>query len=479
MSLNCREIDLILKEAQLEGAFIQKVLQTSYTTLVLGLYNEGAFNIFFSLEGSTCRFNVSKKKFVKPDKPLRFMELLRSKIIGYKIERAEQLNADRIVKFDLKNVRTDEHLFFYVKLWSGAANIILTDAQHKIIDAFYRRPAKKEITGEFFLEPPPLSSAEIKAKLEKFKIRNYDTARSFNAAIDEGYESESSVVNVENLQKQLLLQIAEKKGSLKEKKKKLERELNGFENPDTVKMAGDLILSNLAHIAQTGEDFFTAENYQTGEPMKIKIDRRKSPQENAQDYYTKAKKIISGRKTLADSIEVLDKQIAALGAEQERVTTLTEIVALKKLLEKQRTDVPLAGTKNKGAKNFSGLKFNIDGFFVLVGRSATENDELLRHCVRGSDIWLHVRDYSGGYVFIKVPNKKTVPLNVLIAAGNLAVYYSKAKRGGEATVYYTAVKNLRRAKNAKKGTVLPEHEKTLFITLDKAVLEKNELGRIM
>jgi len=175
----------------------------------------------------------------------------------------------------------------------------------------------------------------------------------------------------------------------------------------------------------------------------------------------------------------LEQQIAQLSSELERIKTLNDTAELKKLLANKNTALPLAGKKNKEAKNFSGLKFNLDGFFVLVGRSATENDELLRHCVRGSDVWMHVRDYAGGYVFIKVPNKKTVPLNVLIAAGNLAVYYSKAKRGGQATVYYAMVKNLRRAKNAKKGTVLPEHEKTIVIKLDKAILEKNELGRIM
>lgn len=479
MSLNCCEIDLILDEASLEGAFIQKVLQSSYSVLVLGLYKEGAFNLVFSLEGSACRFNISKKNFSKPDKPLRFMELLRSKIIGYRIESVRQINADRIVKFELKNVRTDEYMFLYVKLWSGAANIILTDAQNKIIDAFYRRPAKKEITGEFFLEPSPLSTEEIEAKLSKFKIREYDTSQSFNEIIDSAYESESPVINVENLQKELYLTLVDKIDALREKKKNLEAQLKSFSDPQLVKISGDLILSNIERISKEDKAFFETENYVTGEPITIKLDRRKTPQENAQDYYAAAKKIVSGRKTLTDSIEVLEQQIAQLSSELERIKTLNDTAELKKLLANKNTALPLAGKKNKEAKNFSGLKFNLDGFFVLVGRSATENDELLRHCVRGSDVWMHVRDYAGGYVFIKVPNKKTVPLNVLIAAGNLAVYYSKAKRGGQATVYYTMVKNLRRAKNAKKGTVLPEHEKTIVITLDKAILEKNELGRIM
>ena len=352
MSLNCREIDLILDEASLEGAFIQKVLQSSYSVLVLGLYKEGAFNLVFSLEGSACRFNISKKNFSKPDKPLRFMELLRSKIIGYRIERVRQINADRIVKFELKNVRTDEYMFLYVKLWSGAANIILTDAQNKIIDAFYRRPAKKEITGEFFLEPSPLSTEEIEAKLSKFKIREYDTSQSFNEIIDSAYESESPVINVENLQKELYLTLVDKIDALREKKKNLEAQLKSFSDPQLVKISGDLILSNIERISKEDKAFFETENYVTGEPITIKLDRRKTPQENAQDYYAAAKKIVSGRKTLTDSIEVLEQQIAQLSSELERIKTLNDTAELKKLLANKNTALPLAGKKIKKQKIF-------------------------------------------------------------------------------------------------------------------------------
>lgn len=477
MSLNCKEIDLIMREAELEGAFVQKIIQPSYTSLVLGLYKNKAFNLFFSLEGSACRFNVSEKKFSKPDKPLRFMELLRSKIIGLQIESVKQLNADRIVKFVFLNTSSelDERLFLYFKLWSGAANIILTDSENKIIDAFYRRPKKKEITGEFFCEASPLSEEEIRARLAKFEVRNYDNAISFNEFIDEAYKNENPTIDVETVQTQLLFSLTKKIGKLEERKKNLLTELQNFENPESLKLAGDLILSNLAKINKSDDkSFFEGVDYTTGKTVKIFLDKLKTPQENANEYYTRSKKVISGKKTLSENIVLLEKQIAEIQTEQEHIKTLSDVSELKKLLEKKAFPATIeAQQKNKSIKNFSGLKFNIDGFLVLVGRSATENDELLRHCVRGFDTWLHVRDFSGAYVFIKHQNNKTVPLNVLLKAGNLAVFYSKAKKNGEATVYYTPVKNLRRAKNAKKGTVLPQNPKTLFIKLDEEMLLKD------
>ena len=81
------------------------------------------------------------------------------------------------------------------------------------------------------------------------------------------------------------------------------------------------------------------------------------------------------------------------------------------------------------------------------------------------------------YGFTNQANK-TAPLPVLLAAGNLAVFYSKARRNGQADLYYTAVKNIRRAKNAPKGTVLPTNEKNLSIKLDQSILKQLELSRL-
>jgi predicted ribosome quality control (RQC) complex YloA/Tae2 family protein len=128
--------------------------------------------------------------------------------------------------------------------------------------------------------------------------------------------------------------------------------------------------------------------------------------------------------------------------------------------------------KQKLKKTHPGLEYIIDGWLLYVGRDANENDELLRHFVRGEDLWLHVRDYHGGYVFIKSKKGKTVPLDVLLDAGNLAVYFSKARNNTKVDLYYTHVKYLRRAKYAPKGTVLPTQEKNLCITPDKDRLKR-------
>ena len=71
-----------------------------------------------------------------------------------------------------------------------------------------------------------------------------------------------------------------------------------------------------------------------------------------------------------------------------------------------------------------------------------------------------------------------MPLDILLDAGNLALFYSKARNNGEADLFYTQVKFLRRAKNGPKGTVLPTQEKNLHIKADAARLRELEKCRI-
>jgi predicted ribosome quality control (RQC) complex YloA/Tae2 family protein len=125
-----------------------------------------------------------------------------------------------------------------------------------------------------------------------------------------------------------------------------------------------------------------------------------------------------------------------------------------------------------------GLSFRRKDWLIIVGRDAAENDALLRRHVKGNDLWLHARDYPGSYVFIKQRSGKSVPLDILLDAGNLAIFYSKGRNNGEGDLFYTPVKYLRRAKDGPKGLVLPTQEKNLHIKVDEGRLRELEYCRI-
>lgn len=503
MSLNCSEIDLILSELDLAGTFVQDVVQPNFDSLALYTFKPGsAKTVFISLAASSCRINETRRKITKNEKPLRFQEMLKSKIKGARIKSVHQISKQRIVKFELeragaiyvmpkaqehaakksKQNQNDEDEFYslYIRLWSNAANIFLCNKNDVILDSFFRRPAKGEMKGEKLALPEEriLSADEIKNLEEKFPIRKFDEIAqsyaekhpdfpnlTFNQKVDLFY-SESA----ENSSLETLLEQAEKwynshKSRQTAALERLEEKRKSFLNASQYKHQGDLILS-FGNLIGGKSNFLECDDYETGSKVRIKIDPKKSAHQNAADYYELYKKQTSRLEDLEFDISQAKKSIENLDKEYENLKSEKNPVKLEQILRKAQKP------KQQEKKAHPGLDFEIDGWYILVGRDAAENDELLRHYVKGQDMWFHVRDYSGGYVFVKNRPGKTIPLEIMLYAGNLAVYYSKARKNGSADLYYTQVKHLRRAKNGPKGLVLPSNEKNLFIKLDESKLRK-------
>ena len=470
MSLNCIEINQIINELSLEGAFIQDIIQPGYDTLALYTYKEGtAKTLLICTAQNSVRINETRKKITKNDKPLRFMEFLRSRIKGCRINSFEQIGLERVIKVELSHSET-EIFIMYIRLWNNAANVILCDEHDLVLDTMFRRPERYEVKGEVFI-PPAVIEEKLNEAKERFPVRdwNKDEYKSFNEYIDYWYSEHAST-----LSKEALLEKAEKWYNVNKSKREaalanLLEKKKSFENAQELKHFGDLILSFGYLINPQNEkntNFLTCEDYETGKTVKILINSKLSAQENASEYYKKYKKAVSGSEEIEHDIEIARKMIEKLDSQYEEIQKEQNPVKIEQLLRRDSTP------KQQIKKNHPGLEYMDNGWLIYVGRDANENDDLLRHHVRGEDMWLHVRDFPGGYVFIKAQKNKTIPLDILLDAGNLAVYYSKARNAGKTDLYYTHVKYLRRAKNGPKGLVLPTQEKNLCILPDKDRLSR-------
>ena len=248
---------------------------------------------------------------------------------------------------------------------------------------------------------------------------------------------------------------------------RLEKKRDEFLQNQQWKHYGDLILT-YGHLIDGSQDYLECEDYESGALIRIKIDPKKNAQENASSYYNTYKKTVSGLADLEHDIQKAKKELLDLEATYQQLCKEPNPLRLQQMLRKQTTP------KQQVEKKRPGLSYQVDDWTILVGRTAAENDELLRRHVKGLDMWFHTRDYAGGYVFVKNRPGKTIPLSIMLCAGNLAVYHSKARKAGKADLYYTQVKHLRRAKDGPKGLVLPSQEKNLLVQLDKEILQKLE-----
>lgn len=472
MSLNCNEINAVLSELNPDGSFIQDIVQPGYDTLALYTYGKnGARTLLICTAQNSCRIHETRRKIVKNDRPLRFMECLKSRIKGARIDSCAQIGLQRIVRFELSHA--DGQFVLYARLWSNAANVLLCDKNGIIIDSLYRRPAKGEITGGLFVVPEEQSGGK-----KDWPVRQFDEIQRDYAARHSGAEKLSLNQKIDiwygeyaaSLSRDALLLQAEKwyaasKTRMESALERLLQKQAEFSHAEQLRHQGDLILAH-QHLIAPDAHFLECEDYDTGRTVRILLNPQKSAHENAADFYERYKKAVSGAEALCHDIELSKKRLEKLESLYSEMKNEQNPVRLEQLLRRDATP------KQQQKKKHPGLDYSVDGWLILVGRDANENDELLRRHVRGSDLWLHTRDFPGGYVFIKNRPGKTVPLDILLDAANLAVYYSKARTAGKTDLYYTQVKYLRRAKNGPKGLVLPTHEKNLCIVPDKKRLER-------
>lgn len=96
----------------------------------------------------------------------------------------------------------------------------------------------------------------------------------------------------------------------------------------------------------------------------------------------------------------------------------------------------------------------VEGFEVLIGRSAKDNDHLTFRVAKPSDSWLHVAGGTpGSHVVIRNPDRLPVPKSVIEKAASYAAWYSKARAGGSVEVHYCRASEIRKPRGAPAGLV--------------------------
>jgi len=110
-----------------------------------------------------------------------------------------------------------------------------------------------------------------------------------------------------------------------------------------------------------------------------------------------------------------------------------------------------------------------DGYEILVGRAARDNDNLTFRIARPNDLWLHAADYPGSHVIVRNPTRKEIPQRTMIEAAQLAGKFSQAGDDTKVVVHYTPRKFLSKPKGAAPGLVRMSTFKSITIEPKEAV----------
>ena len=105
-----------------------------------------------------------------------------------------------------------------------------------------------------------------------------------------------------------------------------------------------------------------------------------------------------------------------------------------------------------------------DGFTVLVGKSAEDNDLLSTKLCRPWDFWFHLAGDSGSHVVVLNPDKiDRLPRDSERFAAGLAAGYSKAKNAGRIAVHAARGADVSKQRGQPPGEVNLERWKSITV----------------
>ena len=247
------------------------------------------------------------------------------------------------------------------------------------------------------------------------------------------------------------------------------RSIEQLKNERSPEELGHILMANL-HRVEMGEKSIVCEDFYQGGDLKIKLDPKLSPQDNAQRYYAKHKKQKVRLVYLETELAKIEQGFAKVKSEWERFQQLPSPQELELTPEGIDREAYLqlkAFVKQEAPKKQQVLlpfrRFSHMGYDIFVGKNGKNNDELSFKFATKEDTWLHAKDVAGSHVIIRHQAGKDVPGPVLEYAASLAAYFSKNKNDTVVPVIYTPRKFIRKRKGDPPGKVVLNREAVILV----------------
>uniref|UniRef100_A0A383VBP0 NFACT RNA-binding domain-containing protein n=1 Tax=Tetradesmus obliquus TaxID=3088 RepID=A0A383VBP0_TETOB len=292
-----------------------------------------------------------------------------------------------------------------------------------------------------------------------------------------------------------------------------EQQLQAADEVAAVQKQADIIVANMYRL-QPNASQLEAEDWDTGKPVFITLDPLKTPMEQAEGLFKRARKLrravdavaplLEAARQEAEYLETVELELAQMppGGSEQQLAALREVqdelveskvikpppeAALlakaaakgrKAQKQQQKSAAARAGGSSKAGLNSSlaaaaaavaaggaGLRqyASPGGFTVLVGRNNKQNDVLSHQVAKPGDIWMHVRGMPGSHTVIRVEAGREPDQGDLQFAADLAAWFSKARDAGKADVIVARAEYLKKFKGAKPGQVLVSKEESNIV----------------
>ncbi|HJS51344.1 MAG TPA: NFACT family protein [Pyrinomonadaceae bacterium] len=390
--------------------------------------------------------------------PSQFAITLEKTLSGAKARELYQLGKDRVIE-----IVFSEHKVI-VQLTGKSANLFLLDLEGKIIAAAKKPKGEGQTIGsKYAISAAPERDRPVAGQF----IGPISNDTTISGALDEYYRSLDERREFEDLSAASRTKNRQEIAKLNRLVKNLKDDLAEHGDAEKWKRFGDLLLANQSSAERNGGVVLATDLFDEGAPViEIEADETDSIAEAAQKYfrrYTKARNARRAIESRLNDTQVELRRLEKRGQTIEKAIADHDEVFLNSLVRKKRPETQRPG--RKGPKIPSGIRTftSTDGFEILVGKKATDNDHLTSRVANSRDTWMHAADYPGSHVVIRNPDKKEVPHRTLIEAAQLAAFYSQGKKQPKAAVHHTLKKFVTKPKGAAPGLVRLASFKTILV----------------
>jgi len=484
VSVTAAQIEKVLAEIKeaIQGGSIQKVRQRTKDSLVLTIRNEGRpLRLLISAGRKFCRIHsVSERSPSRVTSP--FLQSLRKRLEGGIVKSVRQEAGERVVVFQVRTRGEEEGERLYrlaAELTGTHSNVVLVGEDGRVVSCMRRFRGKRRTVrpGERY-EPPP-GGGEAAARLDEGLGELAGRLGSYNRAVEGYYAELEAQEELEAGRRELGKKIGTQKARFERLIVNLRRKAEGAKKAEEIRLKGELLKGQLS-LARKGMKEVAVPNYMDGDgtEVRVELDPRLSPQENLERYFKRYKKMKAGATRAEEEVSEAEEKVRVLEEVERSLEEKTKLSEVEEVAEECYEEGLLPRPREKEGRGeprdrLAPMRFaSADEMDLLVGRNTAQNDHLILHLARGNALWFHVEGGRGSHVVVRVPKGKTVPQETLLDAGNVALHFSKMRKGGAGYVNYTQCKYVRKPKGSAPGHVTYSNSKSLYITLDQIRLER-------
>lgn len=513
-----------IKEA-LHGGIVRTVYQPSPGTFVLRIF--AGENRLLLLSPRRAAIHLSALDFAYPKAPSPFTMLLRKHLRGGRIARIEQPGFERVVTLVAHHRHRDgtqEETHLVAELLGPRGNLIVL-RERRVVASL--RPDRRATPGAPYaplpsqgkVDPRTATALQLDEILEAetpvrelvshldgigkptagallarvetdgglsqalpFVLDHVESPRaqfdpaaefasffpleppgkpypSFCAALDAAWEEAREETEIQESQRPLRAGIERAIAKREGTAQKLEAWLEDATREATLRRRADLLLTYQSSLSRRLREARLTDP-ETGEEVVIPLDPSRSPVENAQALYERAKRLRRGRPVVTKRLERTRAELRTLRASladlENGVGVAQEILPL----------LPPPKRRPRTTQETAPRQLAAGGYRIQVGKSATQNDALLR-AANPDDLWLHAKNVPGSHVIVRRRGSEDFPSEVVRAAARQAAAHSKAKDERFVEVSVARVKHVRKPRGAPPGLVILSQADTLTVDLER------------